>query len=114
MHTSTVALARTFTNSEAIVTRVTELKVEYTPPRASEPFTRVFVPYSPMNIVRRVLAKRAAAFAHDFSPHFVPLVSVSIAKSRASYFFRSGEIKVIYVSPRLTDDESLRGPKIVK
>lgn len=72
------------------------------PPRASEPFTRVFVPYPPMNIVRRVLAKRAAAgraFAHDFSPHFVPLVSVSIAKTYVVIFFDRRNRKAIHISP---------------
>ncbi|TGZ32192.1 hypothetical protein DBV15_01045 [Temnothorax longispinosus] len=56
-----------------IITRVTESKVKYYRPCERGPFTRVFVPYPPMNIVRRVLAERAFAgvshcVSHDY--HF--------------------------------------------
>lgn len=89
--------ARSLTNP-AIVTRVTKSKVKYTA-RASGPFTRVFVPYPLMNIVRRVLAERAFV---SFPLCLARLVPVSIAKACVTYSPRS-EIEVICRSVESTN-----------
>lgn len=108
---STVALAKCGTQllrrSPVIVTRVTESKVEYAVEytvRERALYPRFCSLSVRMNIiVRRVLAKRAAAATCarcSFPLHFARLVPVSIAKAYvySCPFSLRSEIKALYTS----------------
>lgn len=74
----------------------TQLKVEYTTACERALYSRFSSLYVDEYWFDAFLRKRAAAgraFARDFSPPFVPLVSVSIAKTYVGIFFFSIEEK---------------------
>lgn len=82
----------------AIVTRVTELKVEYTTACERALYSRFCSLSADEYCSTRSCEtrRRYVAFAHDFLPHFVPLVSVSIAKIYLAYFFFDQRNRNIY------------------